>query len=117
MQCPGPPRYARLVTSRLPPPARSLVRSPWTLAVAVLIAAYLTGFTPVVETTERCPSFMSPTPGLEQLCHSHLGPDAKFRLSDLGGALAFPQDVPAIQEHHFALRLANLHVSLVELGF
>ena len=101
----------------LPRQTRSIVRSPWTWALSVVIGAYLTGFTVVAETTERCPSFMSPTPGLEHSCHSHLGPDAKFRLSDVGGASAFPQDVPAKAVRHFALRLANLHVSLVELGF
>jgi len=60
---------------------------------------------------------MSPTPGLEHLCHSHLGPDAKFRLSDVGGVSAFPQDVPATEEHHLMIRLAYLDISLVDLGF
>jgi hypothetical protein len=85
--------------------------------VPLVIGGYLTGFTVVAETAERCPSFTSPTPGLESACHSHLGPDAKFRLSDEGGVAAFPQDVRATVERHFALRLANLHLSLVELGF
>ena len=84
---------------------------------AALLAGYLTGFTPTLESTDRCPGFMSPTPGAEHLCHSHLGPDAKFRLSDTAGPAAFPQDVPALHERHIALRLANLDLSLVDLGF
>jgi hypothetical protein len=89
----------------------------WTWVGVALIGAYLTGFTPIVEISERCPEFSSPTPGAEYLCHSHLGPDAKFRRSDAGAPTAIPGDVPATQSHRLAVRLANLQLWLFDLDF
>ena len=77
----------------------------------------MTGLTPILEFSEHCPGFSSPTPGAEHLCHSHLGPDAKFRLRDLGVPVVVPADVPALQNRRLALRLVSLRLSLFDLDF
>ena len=89
----------------------------WKWVAVALVGAYVTGLTPIVEFSEHCPGFSSPTPGAEHLCHSHLGPDAKFRLHDPGVPAVVPADVPALQNRRLALRLVNLRLSLFDLDF
>ena len=89
----------------------------WRWVAVALVGAYVTGLTPIVEFSEHCPGFSSPTPGAEHLCHSHLGPDAKYLLLALGSASAFPTDQPAIRNRRLALRLDNLRLSLFDLDF
>ena len=87
----------------------------WKWVAVALVGAYVTGLTPIADVSEHCPGFSSPTPGAERLCHSHLGPDAKYLLLALGSASAFPADQPAIQNRRLALRLNNLRLSLFDL--
>jgi len=89
----------------------------WTWVAVALVGAYVTGLTPIVELSERCPGFSSPSPAGEHRCHSHLGPDAKSLLQALGSSTAVPADVPAIQDRRLGLRLVNLRLSLFDLNF
>ena len=89
----------------------------WKWVAVAVVGGYITGLTPIVEFSEHCPGFSSPSPAREHLCHSHLGPDAKYLLLALGSASAFPADVPAIQDRRLALRLVSLHLSLFDLDF
>ena len=89
----------------------------WRWLAVPLVVAYATGVTATLEGRERCPEFSSPTPAAPHLCHSHLGPDAKYRVSDTGARSIPPPDTEAIQERHATLRLANFHLSLVDATF
>lgn len=97
--------------------ARRSRLSRWKWVAVALVGAYITGLTPIVEFSEHCPGFSSPSPAGEHLCHSHLGPDAKYLLLALGSASAFPADVPAIQNRRLVLRLVSLRLSLFDLDF
>lgn len=89
----------------------------WKWVAVALFGAYVTGLTPIVEFSDHCPGFSSPTSGAEHLCHSHLGPDAKYRQRDPGIPAVLPADVPALQNRRLALRLVNLRLSLFDLDF
>ncbi|HEV2010292.1 MAG TPA: hypothetical protein VGS17_04615 [Candidatus Limnocylindria bacterium] len=88
---------------------------PWKWVAVALVGAYVTGPAPIVEFSEHCPGFSSPSPAGEHLCHNHLGPDAKSLLRALGSSSAVPADMPAIQNRRLVLRLVNLRLSLFDL--